>query len=177
MPQVRGATKGLPMKKFLLPVLLLSVALSGCMMQESLSGDAYSRSGARSGNIVRIATILSIDEVLIEGDGGMAGSVGGAILGTAIGSAFGGGSGHAIGAAAGGVGGAIAGSALEHKITQRKGLEITVQYAGSGECEAIVQEPGKDALYVGQQVRVLTDEHSGTKRVRPLSGAMAAQPQ
>jgi len=160
------------MKKILLPVLFASLALTGCMMQESLSGDAYSRSGARSGNTVRIATILSIDEVLIEGDGGMAGSIGGGVIGAAVGSAFGGGSGHAIGAALGGVGGAVAGSALEHKITQKKGLEITVQYAGSGECEAIVQEPGQDALYVGQQVRILADTRTGTKRVRPLSGNM-----
>jgi outer membrane lipoprotein SlyB len=164
------------MKKFLLPVLLVSLALSGCMMQESLSGDAYSRSGARTSNVVMIATIVSIDEVLIEGDGGMAGSIGGGVLGGAIGSAFGGGSGQVIATAAGAIGGAVAGSAIEHKVTQRKGLEITVQYPG-GEYEAIVQEPGKDPLYVGQQVRVLTDARDGTKRVRPISGAMAAPQQ
>ena len=156
------------MKQFSILLVTLALVASGCVMQESLSGDAYSRSGARSGNMVRMGTIVSIEEVLIEGDGGAAGGIGGAVVGGAAGRMFGGGRASILTTAVGAVGGAVAGSAIEHKITQKKGLEITVKYAGSDECEAIVQEPGKDQFMVGQAIRVLTDKSSGVKRVRPV---------
>ena len=139
------------MKKVLVSIAFVGVALAmaGCVMQESLSGDAYSREGARSGNDVRLGTIVSVEEVLIEGDGGAAGSIGGAVLGGVGGSAIGGGKTSLITGAVGAVGGALAGSAIEHKMTQKKGIEITVQYMGSSECEAIVQEPGTDTFTPG----------------------------
>ena len=156
------------MKKLisLLSLLAAAALLTACTTQESLSGSAYSRSSARQGQTVRFGVIESIEDVLIEGTGGQMSSIGGAILGTAIGSSIGGGSGKTIAMAAGGVGGAVAGSALGHKLSQRKGVSITVQYQ-NGELEAITQEPGQDEFYIGQQIRVLT-EADGTKRVRPL---------
>lgn len=151
---------------FLASLLAAAALLAACTTQESLSGSAYSRSSARQGQTVRFGVIESIEEVLIEGTGGELSSIGGAILGAAVGSTIGGGSGRTVAMAAGGVGGAALGSAVGHKVSQRKGISITVQYQ-NGELEAITQEPGKDQFCVGQQIRVLT-EADGTKRVRPL---------
>ncbi|MBR6022635.1 MAG: hypothetical protein IK066_09500 [Kiritimatiellae bacterium] len=72
------------------------------------------------------------------------------------------------------MGGAALGSAVANKVSQRKGLEITVQYSDNNQAEVIVQEPGKDQLFVGQPVRVLT-EADGTKRVRSLPAMYIAQ--
>lgn len=155
------------MKKILLPLIALAavVALTACTAQESLSGSAYSRSSARKAHSVKLGTIISIEEVLIEGDGGAAGSVGGGLLGAVVGSQFGGGSTKAITGVAGGIVGAVAGSQVEHKLTQRKGIEITVQL-DNGDCMVVVQEPGDDVFSIGQKVRVLHGD--GQDRVRPL---------
>ena len=156
------------MKKILTTLVALAAiaALSACTVQESLSGSAYSRSSARKAHSVKLGTIVSIDEVLIEGNGGAAGGVGGGILGAAVGSQFGGGSTRLITGAVGGIGGAVAGSHVEHKLTQCDGLEITVQL-DNGECMVIVQEAGDDNFFVGQKVRVLSGD--GQDRVRPLN--------
>jgi len=164
------------MKKTPLPIALLAATalLTACASQESLSGSAYSRSSARQGQTVRFGVIESIEDVLIEGTGGQMSGIGGAILGAALGSTIGGGSGRTVAAAAGGVGGAALGSAAGHKLSQRKGLAITVDYGG-GQLESIVQEPGKDQFQVGQRIRVFT-EPDGTKRVRPLPADQAPVP-
>lgn len=155
------------MKTTSLLLLAASAALVvGCTTQESLSGDSYSRDSARQVHSVQPATIVSIREVTIEGTDGSAGGLGGGVLGAAVGSNVGGGNGRLVGAAAGAIIGAVAGSAVEHSATTRKGLEIIVQY-DNGAQQAIVQEPGRDALVVGQRVNVFT-EGTGTTRVRPL---------
>ncbi len=156
------------MKKILSILIALAAcaALVACTAQESLSGSAYSRSSARKSHTVKLGTIVAIDEVLIEGDGGSAGSVGGGLLGAVTGSQFGGGSTRAITGVAGGIIGAVAGSQIEHKLTQRKGIEITVQL-DNGDCMVVVQEPGQDAFAIGQRVRVLHGD--GQDRVRPLN--------
>lgn len=161
------------MKKILTGIagLALALALTGCTSAGTYSGSTYSTSEARRGQTMRIGTIIDIQNVTIQGDEGNAlGGIGGAVLGAALGSTIGGGSGKTVATAAGGVGGALLGSKVGEKMAQHAGLEITVQYP-DGQCEVIVQEPGKDALVVGQQIRVLR-ESDGTKRVRPLPPTM-----
>lgn len=143
----------------------LSVLMVGCTSLESLSGDSYSRTSTRQAQSVELGTIISIDVVTIEGTSGTAGSIGGGLLGAAIGSNVGGGNGRLVGAAVGGIAGAAGGSAIQHAATQKKGLEITVQY-DNGRTAAIVQEQGKDTFAVGQRVRILSG--AGGTRVRPL---------
>ncbi len=143
------------------------VCFCGCTALESLSGDSYSRSDARTGNIVYPGTVLAVEDVTIEGTEGTAGGLGGGLLGGAVGSNVGGGNGRLVGAAAGAIVGAVAGSAVEHAATRRAGIEITVKYE-NGVVEAIVQEPGKDVFVAGQRVRVLVNDR-GVKRVRPLN--------
>ena len=137
---------------------------SGCA-GDNFSGSTYSRDHARSGHAVLMATIISIDEVMIEGTEGVLGGVGGAVLGGVIGNTIGGGSGRKVATAAGAIGGAVAGSQVEGAVTKKRAIEVTVQYENDT-VEAIVQQPGKDFFQVGQQVRVVVNA-DGTKRVRP----------
>lgn len=138
--------------------------VTGCA-NDDYAGSTYSRDSAREGHAVYLATIVSIDNVTIQGTEGVLGGIGGAVLGAAIGNTIGGGSGHTLATAAGVVGGAVAGSQVEGAVTRKRALEITVKYE-NGTAEAIVQEPGKDIFQVGQSVRVLVNA-DGTKRVRP----------
>ena len=48
---------------------VLLAATVACTTQESLSGTSYSRESARHAQTVRLGTIISIEEVTIEGDG------------------------------------------------------------------------------------------------------------
>lgn len=137
---------------------------SGCA-GDDFSGSTYSRGHARAGHAVHLATIVSIDEVMIEGTEGVLGGIGGAVLGGALGRTVGGGSGKDLATAAGAIGGAVAGSQIEGAVTKKRALEITVTYE-NGTVESIVQQPGKDFFQVGQEIRVIVNA-DGTKRVRP----------
>lgn len=138
---------------------------SGCAGGDSFSGSTYSRDHARSGHAVLLATIISIDEVMIEGTEGVLGGIGGAVLGGVIGNTIGGGSGRKVATAAGAIGGAVAGSQIEGAATKKRAIEVTVKYENDT-VEAIVQQPGQDFFQVGQQVRVVVNA-DGTKRIRP----------
>jgi outer membrane lipoprotein SlyB len=138
--------------------------IAGCQNQ-NYAGTTYSRDHARQGHTVYTATIMSIQNVTIEGTEGVIGGIGGAVLGGVIGHSIGGGSGKDIATAAGAIGGAVAGSAVEGAATKKAALEITVKY-DNGSTEAIVQQPGTDSFQVGQTIRVIVNA-DGTKRVRP----------
>jgi len=138
--------------------------VAGCQNQD-YAGTTYSREHARAGHTVYTATIVSIQNVTIQGTEGVLGGIGGAVLGGVIGHSIGGGSGKDIATAAGAIGGAVAGSAVEGAATKKAALEITVKY-DNGSTEAIVQQPGTDFFQVGQTVRVIVNADR-TKRVRP----------
>ncbi len=158
------------MKKYILytavSAVTVMVAASGCVTNEGFSGKTYSREQVKTGNTVKFATIVSIEDAIIEGTSGIAGAIGGGVLGGALGSTIGGGSGRTVATAAGAAGGALLGKAVEGAATRRSALEITVKYQDSNQMEAIVQEAGSDVFQVGQNVRVLIGS-DGTKRVRP----------
>ena len=143
----------------------MSLALvTGCANQ-NFSGSTYSRQHARQGHAVYLATVVSVEDVMIEGTEGVLGGIGGAVLGAAIGNTIGGGTGKTVATAAGAIGGALAGSQVEGAMTKKRAIEVTVKYE-NGTAEAIVQEPGNDFFQVGQAVRVIVNA-DGTKRVRP----------
>lgn len=80
------------MKKAALPLILLSlVLLGGCA--SSKSGDVYTRDQARREQTVRMATVESVREVLMEGTKSPVGTVAGAAVGGIAGSTMGGGKG------------------------------------------------------------------------------------
>ncbi len=151
-------------KYSLFAILLAALLTTGCATN-NYGGRTYSRDHARQTHAVLLATVVSVDEVMIEGTEGLLGGIGGAVLGGAIGRTIGGGSGKDVATVAGALGGAIAGSQIEGAVTKKRAIEVTVKYE-NGSVEAIVQEIDGDFFQVGQQVRVIV-HGDGTKRVRP----------
>ena len=142
------------MKIASLPLILLSlVLLGGCA--SSKSGDVYSRDQARREQTVRLATVESVREVLMEGTKSPVGAVAGAAVGGIAGSTLGGGKGSAVAAVIGAVVGGIAGAAIEEGVTRRMALEITVQ-TDNGQMFAIVQEGDPLEFRPGDRVRIIS---------------------
>ncbi len=147
----------------LISVVLL-VFLTGC--QIPLTGSSYERKEARKLQTVYYGTIVSINEVTIEGQAGPAGTIAGAAAGAAVGQTIGKGTGKTAATIIGGAAGAVAGGAIEKKLTTKVGLEITVKLE-DGRNVAIIQEKApEDNFRVGDSVIVIYGS-DGTARVRP----------
>lgn len=138
--------------------------LAGCAHQ-SASSSVYTYGQAQREQIVRLGTVESVRNVVIQNDrtSGVGGLAGGALGGVA-GSAIGGGRGQVLAAIGGGLLGALAGDAVEHQTGKSAGLEITVRL-DNGETRVIAQEADV-SLSVGQRVRVISG--GGPTRVAPL---------
>ncbi len=135
-------------------VLFLSMAviLGGCA--SSMSGGAYSRDQARQAEEVRMATVESVREIMIEGTKTPIGAGAGAIIGGVAGGNSNSRNVSAIGSVVGSVVGGLVGAAAEEGITRQAGYEITVKF-DDGKMIAVAQ--GADEKFaVGDKVRVLT---------------------
>jgi len=132
-------------------LLLASAALAGCA--SGLSGSTYSRDQAREVVEVRMATVESARQVLIEGTKSPVGTAAGAIVGGIGGSNVGGGKGSAVGAVLGSVAGGVVGSAIEEGATRQPATEITVKF-DDGRMIAVTQA-GDEKFQRGDRVRVL----------------------
>ena len=137
----------------LVPVIGL---LASCA-QDSLSGDVYSRSEARSGQSVQYGRITNVRYVKIEG-GNQGGTLVGGLAGGALGSNLGQGR---TANTAGAIGGALLGGAIgshaQQSMGSRQGIEITVRL-DSGGSVAVVQEENPrnpSGFRSGQRVRVM----------------------
>ena len=140
-------------------LLLASAALAGCA--SGLSGSTYTRDQARQVEDVRMATVESVREVLIEGTKSPVGTAAGAIVGGIGGSNVGGGKGRSVGAVLGAVAGGVAGSAIEEGATRQTATEITVKF-DDGRLIAVTQA-GDEKFQPGDRVRILTG--SGVTRI------------
>ena len=152
------------MKKFRLIVLLTLIGIFAYGCASSRSGRVYTRDQARVTHTVKTGTIEKVQLVRIEGTKTPVGVVAGGATGAVLGSTIGGGSGKTIATVVGAIVGGVAGSAVEEKVTQKDGLEITVKL-DNGETIVIVQEADED-LRAGMRVRVLSGS-DGNTRVRP----------
>jgi outer membrane lipoprotein SlyB len=142
----------------------LTAVLAGCA-QPGLGGGNYTRSQVRGEQSVRLGTVESVRDVVIDARRDGAGTLIGAGLGGIAGSTLGGGNrANAAGAIAGAVVGAIAGSAIEKSANDRTGVEVTVRLEG-GKLIAITQEKDED-FRVGDRVRILSGQ--GATRVSRL---------
>ena len=140
------------------------VALTGCL--SSNRGDVYTHGQGRTAHVTRPATVVAVRPITLEGRDGTLGAIGGGVLGAVVGNTIGGGSGRHVAQVAGALGGAAAGAALEDRITQKGGIEITVQF-DDGTQMAIPQEASPhESFTVGQRVSVINDA-MGVHRVRP----------
>lgn len=143
-------------------VLALSIAaFTACA--PSRSGQIYSRDQARQEARVYYGTVLEIRNVKIEGTQSGIGAVAGGVTGGVLGSMVGGGTGRILGGVVGALGGAAGGTLAEEAVTQKNGLEITVEM-DNGEIVSVVQED--DAPFrVGDRIRLLRAS-DGTARIR-----------
>lgn len=140
---------------------MTAVLLAGGCATLSNSGSVYSSGQTRSEQTVRLGVVDSVRQVNIEGSKGPVGVIAGGAIGGIAGSNVGGGRGSTIGSILGAVAGGVAGHAIENKVTEKKGIEITVRLE-NGELRAITQEADEE-FRPGERVRLLSS--SGTTRV------------
>lgn len=136
-----------------------ALLLVGCAT--SNSGGVYSREQTRQVQAVKMGVIESVRTVKIEGTGSGIGAATGAVVGGVAGSTMGGGKGKILTTVIGAVAGGLAGSAVEEKVTEKDGLELTVKL-DNGTMVAIVQEADEE-FHPGDRVRLL--ESDGMTRV------------
>lgn len=136
-------------------------ALAGCATQQR-SGSVYRAGEAQREQTVRMATVESVREVVVDRGQTGVGTGAGAVIGGVAGSTVGSGRGSVIGAVAGAVAGGIVGQAVENQSSKVPALEITVKL-DNGDMRAIVQEIDGQQFKPGDRVRLLSD--GGVTRV------------
>ncbi|OWY39566.1 hypothetical protein CEK28_07815 [Xenophilus sp. AP218F] len=142
-------------------VLLAAGALTGCATSDSSM--VYSQSQMRQAQTVQIGTVISVQNVKMEGKSNELLTLGGAALGGLAGSNVGGGKGQIAGSIVGALAGGFGANAAQQAMS-KNALEITVKL-DSGRMISIVQEA--DVPFVqNQRVRVLSG--GGNDRVVPL---------
>ncbi|UXC36467.1 hypothetical protein K6V71_14225 [Cupriavidus gilardii] len=144
-------------------VALVAVAslVAGCATQSN-SASIYTPGQAQREQTLRYGVVESVREVMIQGQQSGVGTLaGGAIGGIAAGSSIGSGSGSVAAGILGAVLGGMAGSAIENRVDQRRGLEITVRL-DNGEMRAITQD-ADEIFRPGERVRLLSS--GGVTRV------------
>ncbi len=147
--------------------LLAVSTLGGCA--GGIGGADYGRSQVRGEQSVRLATVMSVRAVNIEGTNSGLGTLAGAAVGGIAGNSAGRGNGNALATVAGVVVGGLAGSALENGTSKQTGVEVTVQY-DNGRLSAITQ--GADEEFrVGD--RVMVTSGSGVTRVSKVAAGSA----
>ena len=146
---------------FVFGAVVASATIVGCA-QPGLGGGNYTRSQVRGEQTVRVGTVESVRDVVIDARDTGTGTLAGAAIGGVAGSTVGGGSrANAVGAIAGAVVGGIIGNAVEKSNNDRRGVEVTVRLEG-GKLIAITQEKDEE-FRAGDRVHILSGQ--GTTRV------------
>jgi outer membrane lipoprotein SlyB len=101
------------------------------------------------------ATVQAVNEVVVDGEGRVLGTVAGGVLGAVVGSQFGKGDGRTAAGVAGAVGGALLGREIQKRHNQRTQYEVVVRMNDGLQRSVVYAEP--PAFRVGDQVRVTGD--------------------
>jgi outer membrane lipoprotein SlyB len=134
---------------FVIPLCFFVVACAS-----NPSAVIYTRDQAMVVQQVKFGTILSVQQVNIEGAQSGVGAAAGAVVGGIAGSSVGDGRGSAVAAVLGSVAGGMLGSKIENSISKKSGVELSVEL-DDGQIISVVQE-GEEAFMVGDRVRLLT---------------------
>ena len=133
----------------IVPVLLCS----SCTFPSS--SRVIPRSQANVLQAIDTGTVVSVQQVSIEGQRSSLGMYGGGLVGGAAASGIGGGGvGTAVASAAGAVGGAIVGQATEEVATRKRAQELIIRL-DNGKQVVIVQEAIDGFFREGDRVRVM----------------------
>jgi outer membrane lipoprotein SlyB len=131
----------------------------------SLRPEVVDRSDAQRMQTVFLATVVSIDRVILSGDGDT-GAVAGAIIGGIAGASV---TDSETESDIAGVLGALVGSAVGSKMgdaaTRKPAIELLLDL-DSGKTVSIIQEEGGYSFAVGQRVKII--KNKGKSRVMPL---------
>ena len=146
------------MKQRLIALALAAAAagVAGCATNDSPRD--YRAGEERVVQSVEYGTVVGVRSVKIGEDSAPVGTIAGAAVGGLLGSQIGHGGGSALGAVVGAVGGGFAGNAIEHKVTEHDGEEITVRL-DKGSTVAITQG-GSAELRPGDRVQVVNGGRS-----------------
>ncbi|MCZ6686416.1 MAG: glycine zipper 2TM domain-containing protein [Gammaproteobacteria bacterium] len=153
------------MKTALISLLCTVGLLAGCATPNT-AGEVYSRKDTLRAMDVSYGEVLVVVPVVIDGRATRLGLVGGGAIGYEIGREIGDGGGRQVAGAVGAVAGAVAGQAIEKKITEQDGQEITIEM-DNGRVIAIVQAATVE-FFEGERVRVLTGRggHARVLKIR-----------
>ncbi len=99
------------------------------------------------------ATVQAVNEVVVDGDGKVLGTVAGGVLGAVVGSQFGKGDGRKAAGVAGAVGGALLGREIQKRHNQRTQYEVVVRMNDGTQRSVVYAEPPN--FRAGDQVRVV----------------------
>ena len=99
------------------------------------------------------ATVLAVNEVVVDGEGKVLGTVAGGVLGAVVGSQFGKGDGRTAAGVAGAVGGALLGREIQRRNNQRTQYEVVVRQNDGLQRSVVYAEPPN--FRVGDRVRVV----------------------
>ncbi|EEG08140.1 17 kDa surface antigen [Pseudogulbenkiania ferrooxidans 2002] len=147
----------------LVAAALVTGTLAGCATSDSAA--VYSKGQMRQAQNVEFGTVVSVQNVMMEGNNNELLTLGGAALGGIAGSTIGQGRGAAAGTIVGALAGGFGTQAAQRNLGTKNALEITVKLDRSGRMLSIVQEA--DIPFApGQRVKVLTG--GGNDRVAPL---------
>lgn len=98
------------------------------------------------------ATVQAVNEVVVDGDGRVLGTVAGGVLGAVVGSQFGKGDGRTAAGVAGAVGGALLGREIQKRHNQRTQYEVVVRMNDGTQRTVVYADPPN--LRVGDPVRL-----------------------
>ncbi len=147
-----------------LSAVAASMVIAGCA-SPGVGGGNYARAQTRGEQSVRLGTVESVRDVIIDANDTGTGTLAGAAIGGIAGSTVGGGRrANAAGAIVGAVVGGLIGNSVEKNNNDRQGVEVTVRLEG-GKIIAVTQ--GKDEDFrVGDRVKILSGQ--GATRVSRL---------
>lgn len=142
----------------LLIVALAGITLTGCVNDNTLSGDVYSASEAKQIQTVSYGTLVSVRPVQIQGgdDSNVIGAIGGAVLGGFLGNTVGGGAGRSLATAAGAVAGGVAGQGVQGSLNKSQGVELEIR-KDDGNTIMVVQKQAASRYSPGQRVAMASN--------------------
>lgn len=108
------------------------------------------------------ATVQAINEVVVDGEGRVLGTVAGGLLGAVVGSQFGKGDGRTAAGVAGAVGGALLGREIQKRQGQRKQYEVLVRM-NDGQQRSVVYAEAP-SWRVGDRVRLVGETLEAWRR-------------
>ena len=137
-----------------LAAVAVVASLAAARAGPAASSGVYKARQTGTEQVVRMAVVESVREVIINrGETGV-GQTAGAVVGGVAGSTVGDGKGSVIGAVVGAVAGGLVGQAMERQGNQVRGLEITVRL-DDGQLRAITQE-ADEMFRPGDRVRLVS---------------------